>query len=129
MFWPFNLKLGAQLTTYAGIALAATAALAWVREDAKRDALAEVQAEFQVQTAELKTQLAVKESKLKLLQNVLETTEKEAARLQSESKVVLEKQRETIPLSESCDKCRIPNERLWLRGKAAPTSVKGSSGS
>lgn len=129
MFWPFNLKLGAQLTTYAGLALAITAAAGWLREDAKKDALVEVQAEYQTANAELKLKLAAKEKQATLLQNILQTTEKEAERLQGENKAMLEKQRDAIPLSDSCDHCRIPNERLWLRGKAPATSVKGGSGS
>ncbi len=125
MFWPFSLKLGAQLTFYAGMILAFSAGAAWLREDAKKDAQVEVRAEFEAANAQLRVDLAAKEKKLGLLQNVLLTTEKEAARLQDENTKLLEKQRETVPLSDACDQCRIPNERLWRRPgrKAAPASA------
>lgn len=129
MFFPFNLKWGAQLTTYAGVFLAATAALAWVREDAIRDTREAVKLEYAEQTIKLKDEVARRVKKSDDLQRILETTEKEAASLLAKNNELLEKQRETVPLSNACDQCRIPNERLWLRRpgvKVAPASAKGS---
>ena len=131
MFWPFNLKIGAQLTTYAGIFLAATAALAWVREDAVRDTREGLKLEFVEANAKLKDEVSRRVRKVEDLQRILEATEKEAALLLSKNQEMLEKQRETIPLSQACTACRIPNERLWLRRpshsvKGAPASAKGS---
>ena len=131
MFFPFNLKLGAQLTTYAGVFLAATAALAWVREDAVRDTKVAIQLEFERSNSELKAEVARRVQKVETLQRILEATEKEAAGLLARNNELLEKQRETIPLSEACSSCRIPNERLWLRvkPKGTPASAKGSGSS
>lgn len=128
MFFPFNLKIGAQLTTYAAVFLGATAALAWIREDAVRDTNAVWELKIVEQTAELKSEVARRVKKLEELQRILSATEMEAARLTKENSEHLEKQRETVPLSQACTACRIPNERLWLRvkPKAAPASVKGS---
>ncbi len=131
MFFPFNLKLGAQLTTYAAILVAFSAAAGWLREDAKNDARSEIRAEFQAANEKLLLENANRQKKLDIVQKVLLTTEEEAARLQAENKTLLEKQREAVPLSEACNLCRVPNERLWLRRpshspKATATGAKGS---
>ena len=126
MFFPFNLKLSAQLTTYAAVILGFSAAAAWLRDDAKNDALAEAKLQYEAANNELKLEVARRVKKLDELTNILKTTEQEAARLQGENTVLLEKQRETVPLSEACNSCRIPNERLWLRGKATADRIKGS---
>jgi len=131
MPFPFNLKLTAQLTFYAGVVLAFSAAAGWLREDAKNDARVEIRAEFSAMNETLLREAAARQKKLDDLQRVLQTTEEEAARLQGENSKLLEKQRETIPLSEACTQCRVPNERLWLRRpshkpKASAVGVKGS---
>lgn len=128
MFWPFNLKLGAQLTTYAGMFLAISAGIAWLREDAKKDALAEVRAEMQVQLDAARAEALLKAQKLEFVTKVLKGTEDEAARLSGENQALLEKQRETVPLSEACNTCRIPNDRLWLRERPKGASVSRKAG-
>ena len=132
MFWPLNLKLGTQLTTYAAIALGATAAVDWLRTDARNDERAVIAAEYAKQNADLKDEVARRVKKSEDLQRILQATELEAARLADENKQHLEKQRETVPLSQACTACRIPNERLWLRRpgiKAAPAGAKGGGSS
>ena len=133
MFWPFNLGLTAQLTTYAGLILALTAGADWLRNDAKNDVRMEIREEFREANDQLKLEVAEKQKKLDLLQKVLAATEIEAAKLSKENTEKLEKQREAIPLSEACNACRVPNEQLWLRGterKQTPaTRTKGGGSS
>ncbi len=81
MFFPFNLKLGAQLTTYAGVILAFSAAAGWLREDAKNDARSEIRAEFAKANEDLRLEVARRVKKADDLQRILLTTETEAASL------------------------------------------------
>lgn len=130
MFWPFNLKIGAQLTTYAGIVLAFSAAAAWLRDDAKNDVRAEIRAEFVLANEKLRIEAANKIKQVDTLQRVLQTTENEAASLLAKNNELLEKQKDAVPLSKACDSCLIPNERLWLRPvpKRTPASAAGRPG-
>jgi hypothetical protein len=131
MFFPFNLKLGAQVTFYAGVVVAFSAAAAWLRDDAKNDVRTEIRAEFSKQNEELLKEVARRVKKVDDLQRILQTTENEAASLLAKNNELLEKQRDAIPLSKACDSCLVPNERLWLRPvpKRTPASSSGRPGS
>ena len=91
-------------------------AATWLREDAINDTNAKW--ELRVAQESLKANNAVQEKQLQVerLQKVLSLREKADEEKANADKEVLEKQAASFPLSPDCMRCRVPNERIWVRG-------------
>lgn len=99
------------------------AAATWLAEDAKSRCdtswelkLSQESLKLQALAAERGTKITELEAKLK------ESEEQKQAEALASAKE-LEKQREKIPLSKACNECRVPNDRIWLRGPKTSTSA------
>jgi hypothetical protein len=118
-----------------GVLLAVGGAITWLREDAINDTNAKW--ELKASQAALAAHNEVQERQLLVekLQRALaikEIAENEKAKL---DEAELAKQATDFPLSPECMRCRVPNERLWLRGtpavapKSSGIGLKASPGS
>ena len=124
--WPFNQGITIQVTILAAFLMASGAAANWLRDDARNDCNAAWEIKLGKANEAVLLELAARQKKLDDLQRILAATEGEAARLDSENRKLLEVQRASVPLSNACLACRIPNERLWLRRPNPTTPAKGS---
>lgn len=109
-------------TMLAGLLVLFGAGVNWFREDAIRDADSRWELKLAKEQAKLKDGLATREAKLKELEDRLREEQLKVDAASMANANLLEKQRETVPLSEACNVCRVPNERLWVRpgaGRAA----------
>lgn len=112
----FNLKaLTGPIAILTGFALVFGGAATWLREDAIRDT--DAKWELKLSQAELKAHNEVQEKQLAIerLQKTLAIKEKEGDEKAKADAEAIAKQAVDFPLSPDCLKCRIPNERLWVR--------------
>lgn len=67
----------------------------------------------------------IKKKQIKALEGNLVAAAEEAKALREAEKVWLEKQRDLIPLSDACSKCRVPRERLLVPEKRGSATGGG----
>lgn len=98
-----------------GFGLVFGGAATWLREDAINDTNAKW--ELKLSQAELKAHNEVQEKQLSIerLQKTLALKEKEGDEKAKADAEAIAKQAVEFPLSPDCLKCRVPNERLWVR--------------
>jgi len=109
-------------TILAGLILLFGAGVNWFREDAINDANAKWELRLAKEQAKLKDAALVRDNRIRSLEEKLQEEQQKADAATFANNQLLEKQRETVPLSEACNSCRVPNERLWVRpgsGRAA----------
>jgi len=109
-------KLSAGMVAILGGLFIFAGAATWLREDGISDTNAKW--ELKVSQAAIAAHNAVAEKQLEVerLQKKLalkEVEDAEKARMDAE---VLAKQQADFPLSPECMRCRVPNERIWVRG-------------
>ena len=109
-------------TILAGLLVLFGAGVNWFREDAINDANAKWELRLAKEQAKLKNDLGAREAKLRDLEEKLREEQLKVDAASMANANLLEKQRETVPLSEACNSCRVPNERLWVRPGAARAS-------
>lgn len=116
--------LAGSLTLVAGVLVLIGAISNWLRDDAIKDCNASWKLVLTQRTAKLQTEATANALRVKELEQKLSEALADADAAKQSEKVALEKQRESIPENPDCTKCRIPNERIWLRrdGKAAARS-------
>ncbi len=122
--WLGLTNLTGPATILAGLLVLFGAGVNWFREDAINDANAKWELKLAKEQAKLKDGLATREAKLKELEEKLREEQLRVDAASMANANLLEKQRETVPLSEACNVCRVPNERLWVR----PGSARASGG-
>lgn len=108
-------KVFSVATIVAGVLVISSAAIGWLREDAVNDCNAQWELKLAKANGELKERLAKQEIAFADLQNKLRDVQVAEEASRNENLNLLEKQRETVPLSQACISCRIPNERIWVR--------------
>ena len=123
--WPKLLKwitnvtgLGAWtggVTIMVGLLVAVGGIAGWLREDALSDCNARWKLELATRNSVLKDEVAAAAIKMKGLELKLAEALREADVAKENERIALEKQRETVPQTTDCLKCRVPNERLWRR--------------
>lgn len=99
-----------------GITFIAGGAATWLREDAINDTNAKWEAKAAQAALAAHNQVAEKQLEIERLEKTLALKEKEADVKAKEEAEALSKQAADFPLSADCLKCRIPNERIWVRG-------------
>lgn len=102
-------------TMLAGLLVLFGAGINWFRDDAIRDTNAQWELRLQKEQARLRDNLVQREAKIRELEEKLREEQERVETATFANNQLLEKQREKIPLSEACNACRIPNERLWVR--------------
>ncbi len=112
-----------------GVLLAFGGAVTWLREDAIQDTntkweLKAAQAAIVAHNEVQEKQLIVEKLQRQLA--IKEMADNEKAKL---DEAELAKQATDFPLSPECMRCRVPNERLWLRGTPAVAPKSSSIGS
>ena len=122
--WLGLTNLTGPATILAGLVLLFGAGVNWFREDAINDANAKWELKLAKEQAKLKDGLVAREVKLKELEEKLREEQLRVDAASMANANLLEKQRDTVPLSEACNSCRVPNERLWVR----PGSARASGG-
>ncbi len=108
-------KLTTPLLILGGIVFSCAAAAAWMREDALKDCNASWELKIASETLALKNRAIEAQAKVTELAAKLQETEeklKEKHNVEAES---LAHARTEFPLSDACAKCRVPNERIWVR--------------
>ena len=116
--WVKGLKLGGQITLAAAVVVGIGALANWFQEQGAEKCEAGWKLEIAKKNTETVTAVAKKDREIAELTARLEGIAAEAELARRERDVALEKQRETTPLSVSCDSCRIPNSRIWVRGSS-----------
>lgn len=116
-------------TFVAGLLIIISAAAAWIRDDAVNDCNVAWELKLVKEQEKLKNELAARGLKLKELEEKLLLALQREEQVTGENSKLLEKQRERIPLSEACNACRVPNERLWVRPAGAPSRSQSGPGS
>jgi hypothetical protein len=117
-------------TILAGLMVGIGGLAAWLRDDAVKECNLGWELTHAKRTAGLKDQVEKQTLALKSLELKLTEAQADAERAREGEKVALEKQREAMPSTADCVKCRIPNERIWLRrSSGAPKASGGSPGS
>lgn len=109
-------------TVVAGVLVLVSAATAWIKEDAVEVCNANWKLEIASKNAEATKAASKRESRIRDLESKLQVAGAAEEAKAKELENVLEKQRETIPLSEACVACRIPNEHLWVRSRTPANS-------
>ena len=87
----------------------------WLREDALSDCNARWELEIAKRNASLRDAVSKAEIKLKGVELKLADALRDAEAAKISEAAALEKQRAETPQSADCSKCRVPNERIWLR--------------
>lgn len=111
-------------TLILGIIVALAAAASWMREDALNDCNTQWELKLAKANQELHNKIGEKNLKITALEKKLLEVDAALAAAVDLNRRALEKQRETVPLSDACTACRVPNERLWLR-RPAKIGVEG----
>lgn len=106
------------LTAFGAFVLALGAISAWIRDDAVRDTNAAWELKIAKQNQELHNKIGEKNLKIQALEQKLVEVDNALAAAVDMNRKAVEKQRVSVPLSEACNACRVPNERLWLRKPA-----------
>jgi len=115
-------SVGTPLVILAGLVFSFAGAATWLREDAISDTNLKWEAKIAVERIAAHNALAEKQLDLERVQKQL--AQKEAsddAKRESEQHLV-DQQKVDFPLSPECMRCRVPNERIWVRRDQA-TSV------
>lgn len=101
---------------FAGVVLfGAAAAAAWMRDDAIQDCNMKWELRLTAETLALKTRAAEAQAAVDALATKLANTEAQLKEKHDAEKESLAHQKADFPLSADCAKCRVPNERIWLR--------------
>src|SRR5689334_6199400 len=103
------------LTAAGAVFLAIMSISAWIREDAIRDNDQAWELKIAKKNQELHNKVGEQNLKLAELERKLIEADQALAAATELNRRALEKQRVSVPLSEACTACRVPNERLWLR--------------
>ena len=106
-------------TVVMGVLVLFGAALGLVREDATNDCNVAWKSKIELQTANLRAQIAEQAKVIALKDQQLEVAVKTADEAMAKAKVELETQRASNPLSVDCTRCRVPNQYIWLRKSAS----------
>jgi len=118
-------------TIVVGLVVAFSAAATWLREDAANDCDARWKLELSNLRAGALAAEAKQNRRIAELESKLGTKLSELEAVEKVKDDALDKQANSIPLSEACNVCRIPNESIWLReqprGATAPTLRTGVS--
>lgn len=101
-------------------------AITWLREDAINDTNAKWNLEVAKADATHKLEIGAKQIEVERLQTRLLLKEKADDDKAREDQEYLDSQKAQFPLSPECSRCRVPNERIWVRGKQS-TSVERTS--
>lgn len=110
-----------------GITFVAGGAATWLREDAISDTNAKWEAKAAQAALAAHNQVAEKQLDIERLEKILALKEKEADEKVKADAEALSKQAADFPLSADCLKCRIPNERIWVRGTQGVASKSSIS--
>ncbi len=110
-----------------GITFVAGGAATWLREDAIHDTNAKWEAKASQEALVAHNLVTEKQLEVERLQKTLAIKEKEADVKAKEETEALSKQAADFPLSPDCMRCRIPNERIWVRGVKGLASESGKS--
>jgi len=106
------------LTAFGAFVLALGAVSAWIRDDAVRDTNAAWELKLTKAAQELHNKVGERNLKIQALEQKLVEVDQALAAAVDLNRKVVEKQRASVPLSEACNACRVPNERLWMRKPA-----------
>lgn len=122
-------NLTSPLAIFMGIGLVFGGAATWLREDAINDTNAKW--ELKVAIAAIVSHNEVQERQLKIerLEKTLALKEQEDVEKIKADQEALSKQAADFPLSGDCTRCRIPNERIWVRGAKDLAGKSGNPGS
>lgn len=123
--WPLKMNLTGTATVIVGTILVVGAAGAWIKDNAEEScnanwqvALSKAEKEFLTRTEKYATRIR------ELEKQTLETEARVTAEVEQRL-AETERQREVTPLSADCDKCRIPNDWIWVRPDGTPGAVQG----
>lgn len=116
-------------TLVVGVLVAVGGIAGWLREDALNDCNVKWELQIAKRSAALKEQVANAEIAMKSLELRLAEALREAEVSKANETKALEKQRENTPQTADCAKCRIPNERIWLRRNQTGRANSSDSGS
>lgn len=119
MSWIKGLLGFSQVGWIIGILFAFAGAATWLREDGISSSNTQWELRLSQEAAKAHNEVQEKQLVIERLQKKLALKEAEDAAKAEADKVALEKQQADFPLSAECMRCRIPNERLWLRGNQA----------
>ena len=127
--WLKDMGLIGQGATALGFILALGAGAAWLREDAISDNNQAWELKLEKQRREMELAHAARAHRIIQLERQLIDQDKTLEGVRAEHAKAIEDQAHSIPLSEACSVCRVPNEHLWLRDakRASSRSVKPGS--
>lgn len=109
-------NLASPITWLVGISLIFGGAATWLREDAINDTNAKWELKLSQEALKAHNEVQEKQLVVEKLQAKLALKEIEDVAKAKEDAEALAKQAVDFPLSPDCLKCRIPNERIWVRG-------------
>lgn len=99
------------------------AAATYLAEDAKHRCDTNWELKLSQESLKLQQLAAERGTKITELESKLRESEEQKQAEALASAKELEKQREKVPLSKACNECRVPNDRIWLRGPKTSTSA------
>ncbi len=111
-----------------GITFLAGGAATWLREDAINDTNAKWEAKASMAALAAHNEVTEKQLEVERLQKTLALKEKETDEKVKADAEALRQQAADFPLSADCMRCRIPNERIWVRGTEGVASKPGKPG-
>jgi len=124
-------KLTLPLMLLLGVVFVMSAAAAWMREDGIRDCTVQWELKLASETLSLKNRVLAAQQEHAALLGKLREAEDKLTEVQNANATTLAKQKEDFPLSADCSKCRIPNERIWVRpdkGDSKQSRISGKPG-
>lgn len=130
-FFGINLSsLTGPLVWLVGITFIFGGAATWLREDAINDTNSRWELRLSQEALKAHNEVQEKQLQLERVQKVLALKEKDDEEKLQKDREIVEKQKVDFPLSPECARCRIPNERIWVRGGSgvagkSQTSIAG----
>jgi len=109
-------SVGTPLVILAGLIFSFAGAATWLREDAINDTNQRWEAKIAVERIAAHNALAEKQLDLEKVQKQLALKEQDDENKRKNDQAEVEKQKVDFPLSPECMRCRVPNERIWVRG-------------
>ncbi len=102
-----------------GVLFAFGGAATWLREDGISDTNKLWEAKASEAALKAHNEVQAKQLIVERLQKQLNAKEMADDAKRREDEVAVERQKVDYPLSPDCLKCRVPNERIWVRGDRA----------
>lgn len=106
-----------------GLLLGLSASAHWLREDAFNDCNAGWQLKVAKENEAILLKAAVQGKKIWELETKLLSLADKATAMEAENAKLLKDQRDAVPQTDDCKRCRVPSARIWVRPSPARSSV------